>query len=180
MSTQASAIAYLELRIAQLMGDLSTEAGNSVVQNLQRELKDLKTQKADLEKEFEEEKKERVARGKFALSVLDENTTRIEGERELGRLRDVDAKRETAFAKVEEDFERMQEKATGAVKEKLSLQERLEAKERDVVEMKKIMGDMKAEHGKIYARYKENQELLLKVGGRVSSYMKDGAEEEVS
>lgn len=177
VSTQASAIAYLELRIAQLMGDLSTEAGNNVVQNLQRELRDVKEQKLKVERELEEQVKNMEARGKFALSVLDENTTRIEGEREIDRLRDLDARRETELGKMETQYEQMQKRTEGAQRDKMTLEEQLEAKERECLEMKKLVEDLRKEHRVLFQQFKENQDKLLTLGGggKVQVYMKDGA-----
>ena len=76
VSTQASAIAYLELRIAQFLAETNTEPGDSSVQNIRRDMETLREEKQELEFELNELKIETTERNILALHTLDVNSSR--------------------------------------------------------------------------------------------------------
>ncbi|GMH69280.1 hypothetical protein TrRE_jg8944, partial [Triparma retinervis] len=173
VSTQASAIAYLELRIAQMVGEIGGP-GDSGVQNLRRELAESREGKLALERELEEAKEQMKVRGKLALTVLDENSTRIEGEAELSRMRQEEKQRSKEMEKMESDVELMQEKTREEESMRMSIQDRLQAKEDEVVSMKELLKRMRSEQRKMFAEYKEQGEKLLELGGGKGRYFGDG------
>jgi hypothetical protein len=173
VSTQASAIAYLELRVAQMVGEIGGP-GDSGIQNLRRELAEHREGKLALERELEEVKEQMKVRGKLALSVLDENSTRVEGEAELNRMRQDEQRRLVEMERMEQDVELMQEKTKEEEDMRMSIQERLQAKEDEVVSMKELLNRMRSEQRKMFAEYKEQGEKLLELGGGKGRYFGDG------
>ena len=177
VSTQASAIAYLELRIAQLMAEQSVAVGDSGLQNLQRELNELREDKARVETELIEVRGQMEVRGKLALSVLDSNTTRLEGDREVKQLQKLDDERGVREQEREREVGELRGDMYGVSTEKKNLVAMLDEKSKEVETLREAAKANKKEHAALFAELRESSERLLKFGGgRVKDYVKEGAD----
>jgi chromosome segregation ATPase len=176
VSTQASAIAYLELKIAQLMAEQSVAVGDSGIQNLRRELAEVHEEKARTQSELEAVREQMQVRGKLALSTLDSNTTRIEGDREVERLTKLDAERQARAMEMEQEVGELREVTYDATSEKENLVLVLNEKISEVASLKKAMQAAKKEHNTLFSELREASDKLLKFGGgRVKDYAKEGS-----
>jgi len=163
VATQASAIAYLELRIAQFLAEQSDKPGDSNIQNLKRELTHMREEKENLTAELEGVREEMRERNSLALNALDVNSTRIEAESEMETLRGVaDAWREKDSETNErlgsERKKRIEEsEKSGLVRRELGEREQelaaMKARVEELAESKKIlMGELKICREKLLER----------------------------